>query len=329
MRRREFISLLRDTAAAAAWPLVAHAQQRLRHIGVVFGGAQTDPEYHARIAVFRQELQKLGWTDGGNVRIEVRFGTDAQIVHELASEIVALAPDVITANAGNPAIAALLQATRAIPIVFVNVSDPVGAGFVDSLARPGGNVTGFTPFEYGISAKWLELLKQIDPRVLRAGVVRDPANPTGIGMLAAMQGVAPMLGIELSPLGIRQASDVEDVIAGFARGSNGGLIVTLNGMTILHRKLINEVALRHRLATVHPARYFAVDGGLISYGPNSVDPFRSAAGYVDRILKGEKPADLPVQAPTKYELVINLKTAKTLGIEIPPTLLALADEVIE
>ena len=219
--------------------------------------------------------------------------------------------------------------SRAIPIVFVNVSDPVGAGFVDSLARPGGNATGFTPFEYGISAKWLELLKQIDPRVLRAGVLRDPANPTGIGMLAAMQGVAPMLGIELSPLGIRQASDVEDVIAGFARGSNGGLIVTLNGMTILHRKLINEVALRHRLATVHPARYFAVDGGLISYGPNL--SIHSGAPPVTSIAfsRARNRLTCRYRTPTKYELVINLRTAKALGLTVPPTLLATADEVIE
>jgi putative ABC transport system substrate-binding protein len=327
LKRREFITML---GAAAGWPLAARAQERVRLIGVVFGGVETDPEFQARAAAFRQALRQLGWTDGGNIRIDIHWGAgDTQVVRKIASDVVALAPDVIFAVGGNPTIAALQQATRTIPIVFVGVTDPVGAGFVASLARPAGNVTGFMPLEYGISAKWLELLKQIDPRVKHAGVMRDPTNPTGIGLLAAMQGVAPSFGIELSPLSVHDAGDIENAIARFARGSNGGLIVTLSGVTIRHRALINTLATRHKLAAVYPYRYFVADGGLISYGPNSIEPFRHAAGYVDRILKGEKPADLPVQAPTKYELVINLKTAKALGIDVPPTLLALADEVIE
>jgi putative ABC transport system substrate-binding protein len=245
----------------------------------------------------------------------------------IVPEVLLLAPDVIVVNAGNPVIAALQRATGSIPIVFANMTDPVGAGFVSSLARPGGNITGFTPFEYGISVKWLELLKEIDPRVQRVGVLRDPSNPTGIGMLAAMQGVAPTRGIELVPLGISLANDVENVIAGFAREKGGGLVVTLNGMTIAHRKLISAAALKHQLAAVYPMRYFAADGGLLSYGPNSLEPFEGVAAYVDRILKGENPADLPVQAPNKFETVVNLKTAKALGLTIPQSILATADVI--
>ena len=325
MKRRELITLL---GGAAAWPLAARAQaERIRHIGVILGGVEADPEFQTRMAAFRQELQRLGWTEGRNARIDIRW--EANQVARNVAELVSSAPDVIVAGAGSPGIIALQQATKTIPVVFVNVTDPVGVGVVASLARPAGNMTGFTPFEYGISAKWLELLKQIDSRIKRAGVLRDPTNPTGIGFLAAMQGVAPSFGIELSPLNVQTTRDIESVIGDFARGSSGGLIVTLNAVTIRHRELIATLAAQHRLAAVYPQGYFVADGGLISYGPNAVEPYRRAAGYIDRILKGEKPADLPVQAPTKYELIINLKTAKALGLDVPPTLLARADEVIE
>jgi len=272
----------------------------------------------------------LGWTQGRNIQIDQRFGStgDSDLVRRQVQELVALAPDLIVAS-GSPNVAALQQASRSVPIVFVGVVDPVGAGFVASLARPGGNTTGFTSFEYGMSAKWLELLKEIDPRVTRAAVLRDPANPAGIGLLAAMQGVAPSLRMELSPIDVRDAPEIERAVAAFARGSNGGLIVTLTGFTIRHRDLISALAARHRLPAVYPSRYFVTSGGLVSYGPDSADLYRRAAAYVDRILKGEKPADLPVQAPTKYELAINLETAKALGLDVPPTLLARADEVIE
>jgi putative ABC transport system substrate-binding protein len=279
--------------------------------------------------VFSEELQKLGWTDGQNLRIDVRGTIDYDSARKEVAELLALAPDVILSLGGSLPVAAFQQATRAVPIVFVVVVDPVGAGFVESLARPGGNTTGFTPFEYGISAKWLELLKEIDPRVTRAAVLRDPANPAGIGQMAAMQGAAASLGVELTPVGVRDAAEIERAISVFARGSNGGLIVTVVGSTILHRDLISTLAVRHRLPAVYPFRFFVTGGGLISYGPDISDQYRRAAGYVDRILRGEKPADLPVQAPTKYELVINLKTAKALGLEVPPTLLTRADEVIE
>jgi putative tryptophan/tyrosine transport system substrate-binding protein len=328
MRRRDFIA--RVAGSAAAWPLVARAQQHVRRIGVLFGGVENDPEFLARIAAFRQELQRLGWADGRDVQIDIRWGTgDTQVVRKIAADLVSLAPDVILTTSGNPGIAALQQATRTIPIISVGATDLVGAGFVASQARPGGNITGFMPFEYSIAAKWLELLKQIDPRIKRAGVLRDPTNPTGIGMLAAIQGGAPSVGVELVPLSVLQAGDVESAITGFARGPNGGLIVALSGSTIQHRKLIAAAAVRHKLPAVYPYRFFAVDGGLISYGPNSIEPFRGAASYVDRILKGEKPGDLPVQASTKFELVINLKTAKALGLTVPASLLASANEVIE
>jgi putative tryptophan/tyrosine transport system substrate-binding protein len=328
VKRREFITLL---GGATSWPFAARAQQgeRLPLIAVRTGMAESDPVFLDRIAAFRHELQQLGWTDRRNVRIDVRSGsTNPERIRKDVAELLAIAPDVMLA-AGSPTVGVMQQATRTIPIVFVGVVDPVGAGFVASLARPGGNITGFTSFEYGISAKWLELLKQIDARVTRVAVLRDPANPAGIGLLAAMQGVAPSLGVELTPVGVRNAGEIERAIVDFVRGSNGGLVVTLSASTITHRGLISTLAARHRLPAIYPYSYFVRGGGLFSYGPDPVDLERRAAGYVDRILKGEKPADLPVQAPTKYELVVNLKTAKALGLEIPTTVLARADEVIE
>jgi putative ABC transport system substrate-binding protein len=276
-----------------------------------------------------QALQKLGWTDGLNVRIDYRWGaTDAERGLRYAAELVALAPDVIL-TAGEQAVAALQRTTRTVPIVFAQVPDPVGAGFVDSLARPGGNITGFAVFEYGISAKWLELLKQIAPHMTRVAVLRDPATASGTGQLGAIQAAAPSFGVELRPVDVRDAGEIERVITAFASAANGSLIVTGSTEAVVHRDLIVTLAARHRLPAVYSQRFFVTGGGLISYGPDRVDQHRRAASYVDRILKGEKPADLPVQAPTKYELVINLKTAKALGLEMPPTLLARADEVIE
>ena len=328
MKRRAFIAAL---GGAAAWPLTARAQQpdRMRRIGVLTGTLETDPETQARYAAFTQALQQLGWIDGANLRIDYRWGStgDSERVRKNAAELLALGPDVLL-PAGSPNVGALQQATRTVPIVFVNVVDPVGAGFVASLARPGGNITGFTSFEYGMSAKWLELLKQIAPRVTRVAVLRD-TSPAGIGLLAAMQGVASSLGIELSPIGVRDADEIERGIVAFAGGSNGGLIVTQSGFSSTHRSLISKLAIQYRLPTVYSGRYFVTGGGLIGYGPDQIDTYRRTANYVDRILKGEKPADLPVQAPTKYELVVNLKTAKALGIEIPPSVLARANEVIE
>jgi putative ABC transport system substrate-binding protein len=329
VRRREFISLL--AGAAAAWPLAAHAQQpdRMRRIGVLMSLTADDPEGQVRLTAFLQGLQQLGWTDGRNVRIDTRWGAgDADRSRRYAAELVALAPDVILAS-GTSTMGPLLRATRTVPIVFTQVTDPVVAGFVDSLARPGGNATGFTLSEYGISGKWLELLKEIAPRVTRAAVLRDPEMAAGSGQLGAIQSVAPSFGVELSPVNVRDAPEIERALAAFARGSNGGLIVSASGLAIVHRDLIMTLAARHRLPAVYFARYFVTGGGLISYGSDNIDPHRRAAGYVDRILKGEKPADLPVQAPTKFELVVNLKTAKALGLEVPTTLLARADEVIE
>jgi putative ABC transport system substrate-binding protein len=327
--RRELLAAL--GGAAAAWPLAARAQQpgRMRRIGVLMNLSSDDAEGQARNAAFLQGLQELGWTVGRNVRIEYRWGAgDAELFRRHASELVALAPDVILAS-GGAVVPSLLQATRTVPIVFTGTPDPVGSGFVESLARPGGNVTGFTPWEFGIGAKWLELLKEIAPSVTRVAVLRDPAITGGIGLWGAIQSVSPSFGVELRPLGVRDAGEIERAITAFAGSPNGGLIVTGSTLASVHRDLITMLAARHRLPAIYFFRYFITGGGLISYGADSIDPYRRAAGYVDRILKGEKPADLPVQAPTKYELVINLKTAKALGLEVRPTLLARADEVIE
>jgi putative tryptophan/tyrosine transport system substrate-binding protein len=328
MNRRAFIAAL---GGAAAWPLVARGQQpeRIRRIGVLMGLAADDAEGQRRIAAFQQGLQEMGWIEGRNVRIDARWGArNNNDARQYAAELITLAPEVILATGGGMT-ASLLQATSTVPIVFVHVPDPVGAGYVDSLSRPGGNATGFALSEYAMSAKWLELLKEVAPRLTRAAVLRDPTIAAGSGQLGAMQSVAPSLGMELIPLGVRDAGEIERAIAAFARSPNGGLIVTGTVLAGTQRDLIVGLAARHKLPAVYFQRFFVADGGLISYGPDFVDQYRRAAGYVDRILKGEKPADLPVQAPTKYELVINLKTAKTLGLEVPPSLLARADEVIE
>ncbi len=328
MKRREFISLI--GAAAASWPLAAGAQQheRMRRIGVLMHLAPDDLEGQSRLAAFLQGLQQLGLTDGRNVRIDTRWGASDADRRRYAAELVAFAPDVILAST-TLAMVALQHATRTVPIVFVNVADPVGAGFVDSLARPGGNVTGFAMFEYSLSGKWLELLKEIAPRVTRVAVIRDSANPAGIGQFAVIQSVAPSFGVELSPVVARDGGEIERLVTAFARSPNDGLIVMGSALGASHSNLIVTLAARHRLPTVYPFRFFVTGGGLISYGPDTIDPYRHAAGYVDRILKGDKPADLPVQAPTRYELVLNLKTAKALGLDVPATVLTRADEVIE
>ena len=328
MRRREFMTLV---GGVAAWPLAARAQQseRKRRVGVLMGLSAHDAEAQDRIAAFVQGLQQLGWTDGRSLQIDYRRGAgDTDSTRRYADELVALAPDVILASGGT-VMGALLQATRTVPIVFTQTPDPVAAGFVASLARPGGNATGFTTSEYGTSGKWLELLKEIAPGVTRAAVLRDPTIPSGIGQFASIQSVAPSFGVELSQLDVRDASEIERDVTAFARGSNRGMIITSSGLAAVHRQLIIKLAARYRLPAIYSYRYFATSGGLISYGPDPIDQYRRAAGYVDRILKGEKAADLPVQAPTKYELAINLKTAKALGLTVPPTLLARADEVIE
>jgi putative tryptophan/tyrosine transport system substrate-binding protein len=329
MQRREFITLF--GGAVAAWPLAARAQQpeRMRRIGVLMALAPDDPQGQARLTAFLQALQQLGWTDGRNVRIDTRWAAgDADRFRRYAAELIALAPDVILASGGTGA-GALLQATRTVPIVFTQTNDPVGAGYVDSLARPGGNATGFTNMEYGMSGKYLELLKEIAPRMARAAVLRDPTIPQGIGQFGAIQAVAPSLGVELRPIDVHDAPEIERAVTAFARAPNSGLIVTGSALTAVHRDLIIMLAARHKLPAVYWDRFFVTGGGLASYGPDSIDPHRRAAGYVDRILNGAKAADLPVQAPTKYELAINLKTAKALGLTLPPTLLARADAVIE
>jgi putative ABC transport system substrate-binding protein len=329
VKRREFISLV--VGAAAAWPLAARAQQpdRMRRIGVLLAAAADDAEFQARVGAFLQALALLGWTIGRNVRIDTRWATaNADDIRRHAAELAALAPDVILAH-GAVTVGPLLQATRTVPVVFANVADPVGVGFVDSLARPGGNATGFMTFEYSMGGKWLELLKQIAPGVTRAAVLRDPTQGGGTSLFAAIQTAAPSLRVEVTPVGLRDAGEIERAVAAFARSSNGGLIVTVGAGATLHRNLIITLAARHKLPAVYSERSFVAAGGLISYGADQIDQYRRAAGYVDRILKGEKPADLPVQAPTKFELVINLKTAKALGLKIPDKLLFTADEVIE
>ena len=326
MKRREFFSFV---GGAVAWPLAASAQQgeRLRRIGTLWPTAADDAINQARNAAFLKGLQQLGWIVGHNIRVEDRWsgGVDER---RYALELVALAPDVILAN-GSTMLGPLLQVTRAVPIVFANVPDPVGAGFVESLARPGGNATGFTSFEYGISAKWLELLKEISPGLKRVAVIRDPVLAVGAGQYGAIQSAAPSFGVELRPINLREAAEIEHAVAALAASANGGIIVTASPYALVHRELIIKLAARHKVPAIYYERFFVADGGLMSYGPNIIDQYRQAAGYVDRILRGEKPADLAVQAPTKNELMINLKTAKAIGLTVPPTLLARADEVIE
>ena len=330
MRRRQFLVGL--GSAAIAWPLATLAQQpgRIRTVGLLVAGTADDPEYQARTGAFVQALEQSGWINGRNVRIDIRWATtNADVLRKQAAELAALAPDVILSATGTTTTAPLLEVTRTLPIVFVLPVDPVGAGFVASLARPGGNATGFLMFEYGLSAKWLELLKQIAPAVTRVAVLRDPTIASGIGQFGAIRSAAPSLGLETRPINLRDGAEIERDIDAFARYPNGGVIVTAAPRALLHRDLIVGLAARHRLPAVYAIRSWVAAGGLISYGPDTLDQFRRAAGYVDRILKGEKPADLPVQAPTKYELVANLKTARALGLELPAALLARADEVIE
>jgi putative ABC transport system substrate-binding protein len=329
LKRREFITLV--GGAAVSWPLAARAQQgeRVRRIGVLEPIAVDDPEALARVTAIAQGLQQLGWTASRNVRIDYRWGAgDPDRIRQQAAELAALAPDAIL-TAGASTTAPMLRATRTVPVVFVSVVDPVGAGYVDSMARPGGNATGFMLFDYDLSAKWLELLKEIAPGVTRSAVLRDSALPTGIGQFAVIQSVSRSVGVEVSPLNLRDAGEIEPALAAFARPGNSGLIVTASPLSLVHRELIVALAARHKLPAVYWERFFVAAGGLISYGPDQIDQFRGAAGYANRILRGEKPADLPVQQPIKYELVINLKTAKALHLEVPPTLLARADEVIE
>ncbi len=328
MRRREFISLIGGVVISLPIAARAQSESRMRRIGVLMPHTATDPEEKERNAVFERSLQELGWTVGRDLQIDYRScGGDATAARRYAAELVTRAPDVIM-TAGTLTIGPALQATRTIPIVFTNVADPVGAGFVRSLARPGGNATGFTNFEYTTTGKWMELLKQIAPRVTRVAVLRDPTSAAGIGQFTAIQSVAQSLGVELTPLSVQDVAEIEAGIAAFARTDNGGVIVTAGG-TGYHRHLFIGLASRHKLPAIYPFRYYALDGGLITYGPDPRDLTKRAAGYVDRILKGEKPADLPVQAPTKYELVINLRTAKALGLNVPVHLQQIADEVIE
>jgi putative ABC transport system substrate-binding protein len=328
MKRREFILAL---GGAAVWPLPLSAQQgeSIRRIGVILPAAADDAEFQTWVGAFLQALGELGWTIGRNLRVDTRWATtNAANIRRHAAELAALAPDVILAS-GTSTVGPMLQATRSVPIVFPTVVDPVGAGFVDSLARPGGNATGFLAFEYSLSGKLLELLKEIAPGVTRVAVVRDASIPSGTGQFGVVQAVAPSLRMEVNPINMRDAPEIERAIAAFARAPNGGLILTASGLAIRHRDLVITLAARHKLPAIYPYRFFVAAGGLISYGPDRIDQYRRAAGYVDRILKGEKPTDLPVQAPTKYELAINLKTAKALGLDVPPSLLVRADEVIE
>jgi putative tryptophan/tyrosine transport system substrate-binding protein len=326
MRRREFIKVV--AGSAVAWPLAARAQQpeRMRRIGVLMPFPKDNPEGRARIAAFLQELQQLGWIDGRNVKIEYRFDTGD--VRKAAAELLTLSPEVLLAST-TPAVAALQQATRTVPIVFAQVADPISAGFVASLAKPGGNITGFTNFDYTMGAKWLELLKEIAPNVTRVGVIRDPTVTVSIGQLAAINSVARSFGVEVSPLGGVDARDIERTVTEFAPGPNGGLIVSATPLTANNRGLIISLAAQHQLPAVYPFPFYVADGGLICYGPDSIEPHRQAAHYVDRILKGEKPSDLPVQAATKFELVINLKTAKALGLTVPNSVLSRANQVLE
>jgi ABC-type uncharacterized transport system substrate-binding protein len=327
MRRRDFIA---GFVSSVALPVVAHTQEReaVRLVTVLFPGAADDPVFQSRYGAFLQGMQQAGWAIGRNLRIEVRWANSNVALRKYAAELVQLAPDVIVAN-GSTAVLPLAQLTRTVPIVFPILTDPVGGGFVESLARPGGNITGFMNFEFGMAGKWLELLKQVTPNLAKAGVLRDPTQGSGTSQFAAIQGIAPTLGIEAVPLNMRDLGEIERVIPAFSRVRNGGIVVTSGAVANRNRTLIIELAARHKLPTVYSERFFVTDGGLISYGPNQVDQFRLAAGYVDRILRGEKPSDLPVQAPSKFETVINLKTAKSLGLIVPPTLLARADEVIE
>jgi putative ABC transport system substrate-binding protein len=329
VKRREFISLL--GGGAAAWPLAARAQQpdRMRRIGVLMSTAADDTESSARMGAFLRGLQQFGWVDGRNVRIDTRWSAgNAELDRKYAAELVALAPDLLLASS-SPTVAALQVATRNVPIVFAHAVDPVGAGFVESLASPGGNITGFVLFEYGISAKWLELLKELAPSIARVAVLRDPTTAAGMGQFGAIQSVAPLVGVEVNPVNLRDSGEIERGVAAFAKTSNGGLIVTAAPLATLHRELIITLASRYKLPAIYSSRFFATAGGLAYYGPDLTDQYRRAAGYVDRILKGEKPANLAVQAPVKYELAINLKTAKALAIDVPATLLGRADEVIE
>jgi putative ABC transport system substrate-binding protein len=328
LKRRQFITLL---GGAAAWPLAARAQQseRMRRISVLMNRTSDSVDGQARFAAFRQTLQDLGWSDGGNMRIDARWGgNDVSLTRKYAAELVGLAPNIVLAS-GTVSVEAVQQISRALPVVFVAVADPVGAGLVDTLARPAGNVTGFMNFEYNFSGKWLELLKQIAPRVTRAAVLRNSAIPAGIGQFSAIQAVAPLLRVEVHPVSVGDGAEIERALADFARAADGGLIVTASAIASVHVDSIIALAARLKLPAVYPFRQVAVRGGLVSYGPDLIDEYRRAAAYVDRILKGEKVGDLPVQAPTKYELVINLKTAKAMGLEPPATVLARADEVIE
>src|SRR5215470_16295823 len=328
MRRREFIALVGGGVAASTLALRAQQPERIRKIGVLMNLSSEDPEGQARVKAYAQALQKLGWIEGGNMRTDTRWAADdADRYRRYSEELVALTPDVILAS-GSPSVAALLQVTRSVPIVFANVIDPLGAGFVTSMARPRGNATGFTAYEYSISGKWLELLKEITPNLTRVAVLREPSLAAGIGQFAAIQSAAASSGVELSAIDPRDTGEIERALAAFAHEPNGGVVIAGSSSAVTHRELIISLAMRYRLPNVYPFRYYPASGGLASYGPDSIAVFERAASYVDRILRGEKPGDLPVQAPTKYLLVVNLKTAKTIGLVVPPTLLARADEVI-